>query len=62
MTERKPQIAFAPVTPSGFIIVNYTKDQEHLVRDKLGGAWQSLESKDWRIRKVRIEIEETSGE
>lgn len=62
MTERKPQIAYAPVNAAGIILVSDTRirarDARATVSKHTVGGWQRLREVGWRIKRVRVEIDE----
>lgn len=67
MSDRKPQIAYALVRPTGEIVLGCLASSELGARLFLyqasGGTKEQAEAAGWRIARVRIELdEEKSGE
>lgn len=65
MTNCKPQIAYAPVQdPSGYLSIVRIRRTEEQAQDAVGKAyadedgWLSAKADGWRIKRVRIEIDE----
>jgi hypothetical protein len=60
MNDRKPQIAYAPVDPNGDVCIDYIR--QTIRATKLAAAplssWDAFEARGWRIKRVRIEIDE----
>lgn len=59
MTEKRAQIAFAPVD-DGFIelpMIRFTeRDAQNAIGKIYDGGWPDAEEDGWRIRKVKIEV------
>jgi hypothetical protein len=62
MTERKPQLAYAPISPKGLMAPSNIRETRLAASETIGrrfrDGWSTAHELGWRIARVRIELDE----